>query len=149
MLTYPAWLAILAISLLPAISRAGKLPNPISDFDAADPCILRANGKTYLYSTRYNSSGAYSIWASKEEDPSTWTLLGYVFTSANFPPWADRGRRYWAPEVHRVAGQYICYFCSHDKNQRFCIGAATSDNPSGPFKPQSKPLVSNPRYGLI
>jgi hypothetical protein len=46
-------------------------------------------------------------------------------------PWA--GRQMWAPDAAEQGGKYFLYFPAKDKQDVFRIGAATSDNPAGPF----------------
>ncbi|MGI8908735.1 MAG: glycoside hydrolase family 43 protein [Candidatus Sumerlaeaceae bacterium] len=127
-------------------------PNPLTQTDAADPSLLAHGNQLYLYSTgcMVRGGGAYPISVTSREDRTSWTSVGGVFSKETFPQWTMVGRcKYWAPEVHRIAGQLVCYFSVWDQNERFCIGAATSDSPAGPFRDVGAPLVSNPEYGLI
>ncbi|MCL2077545.1 MAG: glycoside hydrolase family 43 protein [Oscillospiraceae bacterium] len=49
-------------------------------------------------------------------------------------PWASE--QMWAPDAAYKNGKYYFYFPAKDKEGIFRIGAATSDKPSGPFKPE-------------
>ena len=51
-------------------------------------------------------------------------------------PWATK---MWAPAAFKN-GKYYFYFPAKDKEDIFRIGVATSKNPTGPFKPQKKPM---------
>lgn len=53
-------------------------------------------------------------------------------------PWA--GRQLWAPDAAQANGRYYLYFPARDRTDIFRIGVATSDSPSGPFKPQAEPI---------
>jgi arabinan endo-1,5-alpha-L-arabinosidase len=125
--------------------------NPLSDRDAADPSLLVVSDKMYLYSTGcgVRGGGAFPIRVSSGESRTSWTYVGGVFTSGTMPLWTAEGCRYWAPEVHRLKGQYVCYYSSPDRNNRFCIGVGTSPSPEGPFRDSGEPLVVNERVGLI
>lgn len=92
--------------------------------------------------------GAFPIYTCNADCRTSWTRSGAVFSGTRFPPWAGRNF-YWAPEVHRLGDDFICYFCTRNKEGRFCIGAAKASNPAGPFKPAPQPIVSNPECGLI
>lgn len=49
-------------------------------------------------------------------------------------PWATR--QMWAPDAAFKSGKYYLYFPARDKEGIFRIGAAVSDKPYGPFKPE-------------
>jgi len=53
-------------------------------------------------------------------------------------PWA--GRQLWAPDAAFKDGTYFLYFPVKDKQDVFRIGVATSKSPTGPFKPEPKPI---------
>jgi hypothetical protein len=53
-------------------------------------------------------------------------------------PWASK--QLWAPDVAEKDGRYYLYFPARDKQGIFRIGVAISDNPAGPFKPESEPI---------
>jgi beta-xylosidase len=139
-------IATLALLFITSIAHA----NPLSDFSAADPCLVRANGKLYLYSTGWGwGRGAFPIGVAANDDLTSWTDLGYVFEPGKDPEWTKKDSRFWAPEVHFISGKYVCYFTAEDTNNRFCIGTATAEKPEGPFQPQKTPIASNPKVGLI
>ena len=124
--------------------------NPLTTFSAADPCILNANGKTYLYHTGYGrGQGAFPILVAKNASLTSWTQTGTILRIGSFPAWAKNNSRYWAPEVHLIAGSYVSYFSGEDKHNRFCIGTAVADKPDGPFVARKSPLVSDAKVGLI
>ena len=49
-------------------------------------------------------------------------------------PWVSK--QMWAPDCAEKNGKYYLYFPARDKDLRFHIGVAVSDNPAGPFKPE-------------
>ena len=49
-------------------------------------------------------------------------------------PWVSK--QMWAPDCAEKDGKYYLYFPARDKDLRFHIGVAVSDNPAGPFKPE-------------
>lgn len=129
-----------------------RFPNPLSDWDMADPSVLRQGDILYLFCTGLTrGGGAYPIWTSPADERTSWTRIGSVLRPGHFPPWAGGAKHFsfWAPEVHEINGRFICYFCARDKDNRFCIGAATAPHPSGPFEPLEQPLVCSPQVGLI
>lgn len=123
--------------------------NPIRPSDTADPGIVRANGKWYAYHTSgFRHEGRFPIVVS--DDLTSWTQIGYIFEPGNFPEWASRSWRWWAPEVHRVNDKYVAYYTTtEDGSRQFVVGAAVADKPEGPFKDIGAPLVRNEEIGLI
>lgn len=152
------WLCLLAFFTMaaPCVCFAEetipRFPNPMTERDAADPSLLAHENSLYLYCTGCNvkGGGAYPIYVSNRDDRTSWTYVGGVFTSATLPTWGHRERcRYWAPEVHLINGRFVCYYSAWSQDERFCIGAATSMSPQGPFADIGAPLASNDEYGLI
>jgi beta-xylosidase len=115
----------------------------------ADPCIVRAGDQLYMYSTGSPRDGAYYVFQSPDSDRMHWQFIGNIFAGGHLPPWGPENNSFWAPEVHKVGKQYVCYFSARDHNHRFCIGTGTSSTPAGPFTPQPVPLASDPAFGLI
>ncbi|HXH99393.1 MAG TPA: glycoside hydrolase family 43 protein [Sphingobacteriaceae bacterium] len=124
----------------------GTYPNPLGPL-GADPGVIYTNSTYYFYCTSGNGTGAMPIkWSP---DLFTWTDNGArVFPIGQFPAWVNGGS-YWAPEVHYVNGQYVCYYSAKGADGWFKIGVATSTSPTGPFTDKGSPLVSNPNYSLI
>lgn len=59
------------------------------------------------------------------------------------PAWAANGNRNWAPELHKVGDKYIAYYTSVTGADVLCVGAASSDSPTGPFTDRGSPLVEH------
>ncbi|MEJ7828823.1 MAG: family 43 glycosylhydrolase, partial [Segetibacter sp.] len=127
-------------------TTSGTYPNPLGPL-GADPGVTYANSTYYFYCTSGNSTGAMPIkWSP---DLFTWTDNGArVFPIGQFPAWVNGGS-YWAPEVHYINGQYVCFYSAKGADGWFKIGMATAPGPTGPFTDKGTPLVSNPNYSLI
>ena len=96
----------------------------------ADPYILKANGKYYIYTTGHDGIYAY-------ESPSLldgWEFRGRVMT-------VEGHSDFWAPSVIEIDGTYYMYTSfefygdAPDKGgHRQTMHVATADNPLGPFE---------------
>ncbi|NOX56075.1 MAG: arabinan endo-1,5-alpha-L-arabinosidase, partial [Planctomycetes bacterium] len=88
-----------------------------------DPCIVKAGGWYYVFSTL----GGIQIRRSK--DLMRWEYVGEVFEE--IPAWAKKAvpgvRALWAPDISFFNGQYHLYYSvsTFGKN-RSCIGLATN-----------------------
>ena len=85
--------------------------------DAADPFVMRFNGKYYLYTT-----GADEIRAYESTDLVNWSYLGYCTKNGE-------GRIAYAPEVFYWRGNF--YMITSPSGQGHYI--MKSDSPAGPF----------------
>ena len=117
----------------------------------ADPSAHVFNGKITIYPSHDRESGiperdngdhfdmkdyhAFTI----DGDPMTGKVTdhGVVLDIADVP-WA--GRQLWDNDVAEIGGRYHLYFCAKDRSDVFRIGVATSDSPTGPFKPEPEPI---------
>jgi len=64
------------------------------------------------------------------------------------PSWTKQD--FWAPELHQIADDYfVLYYAVRDKTGILCVGAAYSNNITGPFKDLGKPLIKNSSVGYI
>ncbi len=124
---------------------AGRYQNPLSDEDCPDPAVLRAGGAYYLFSTSGNAPDAFPI--RRSGDLVSWEKLGHVFPSGSWPCWAQGD--FWAPEAHRVGRRLVVYFTARDGDGRLCLGAAHAAGPRGPWIDLGRPLLRDPRVGMI
>ncbi|NLC58896.1 MAG: family 43 glycosylhydrolase [Armatimonadetes bacterium] len=112
----------------PAGSRRATYRNPLIDCPgAADPAVLRYEGKYYLYPT-LDSTG-YDVFVS--EDLVNWERRPKCYTDA-------RGG-VWAPDVfhHRHGdGRIYLYYTADNPKGGKLIGVAVGDHPLGPFVDQ-------------
>jgi len=150
------WLVLVTtvlLSLAPTVwsgETSRTLRNPMASLPTADPSVLRVGDMLYVYGSGRRSPGrAFPIDVTRADDRTSWTRIGSVFTTETMPKWSGPRRAFWAPEVYRVDHRFICYYSTDSKDGRFCIGAATSSSPEGPFTDVGQPLVSNPSFGLI
>jgi tRNA A-37 threonylcarbamoyl transferase component Bud32/predicted GH43/DUF377 family glycosyl hydrolase len=126
------------VAIAPAPPPA-PLSNPVLE-DCADPSILRDGERSYMTCTGRSGGNIYPIYESR--DLQTWQRVGWIFPDGTRPAWADGN--YWAPELHRVGGEYVAYFSMRERGGRNAIGVATSATPTGPYRAQETPLVASP-----
>lgn len=96
----------------------------------ADPYILKANGKYYIYTTGHDG-----IYAYESSDLfSGWKFKGMVLTDGVHDSW-------WAPSVIELDGKFYMYNsfedydCTPDKGgHRGAMHVSVADNPLGPFE---------------
>ena len=122
----------------------GLYTNPAIPHDCADPGVL-ADGDRYILScTSGDAAMAFPIYTSP--DLATWTPNGHIFPTK--PTWATND--YWAPEIHKVGTHYVAYFSARaTADGKLSIGAASADNPLGPFTDLGQPLIHDANMGLI
>ena len=112
----------------------GEFVNPVIGQDFPDPDALKVGDTYYVYAT--NSAGK-NIQEAKSSDLVRWQMLDDALPQ--LPGWARATFGLtWAPEVTTYDDNktFMMYFVSRDRaSDKQCIGAATSDNPEGPFKP--------------
>jgi hypothetical protein len=120
-----------------------------------DPGVIRvaeegAGGEEacyYLVATSNDAPNSFPIVRSR--DLKEWRLVGFVFPAGRKPRWAADGEGvsdYWAPEMHRVGGEYLVCFAAREKDRTLAIGTARSPRPGGPFVAADEPLL---RGGVI
>lgn len=118
-----------------------------------DPAVLRVEAapgdvEWYLLATSNDAPDSFPILRSR--DLRGWTHAGFVFPRGAKPRWAADGAGvgdFWAPEMHRVGGEFRVYFSARERDTReLAIGVATSASPAGPFATPDEPLL---RGGVI
>lgn len=127
----------LSITEYTAPEKEGKTyKNPVfNQFQAADPGVLKYDGKYYCYST--SADVGYYVYVS--DDLVNWENKGYCIESA----WGIN-RWYWAPEVVEKNGKFYMIM-SVDEH----IGFAVADSPLGPFVPEENWLYDKSIDGHI
>ncbi len=116
----------------------------------ADPAVHEFNGKLYIYPSHDRESGIpendngdhfdmndYHVFSLEDVMEGEVTDHGVVLSVSQIK-WA--GRQLWDCDVAYKDGKYYMYFPLKDKNDIFRIGVAVSDNPAGPFIPNSDPI---------
>jgi arabinan endo-1,5-alpha-L-arabinosidase len=113
-----------------------------------DPAVIRVGEEYYLVATSNDAPDSFPI--ARSRDLRRWELVGFVFPRGHKPPWAADGEGvsdYWAPEMHRVGGEYRVYFAAREQDGHdLAIGVATSPRPEGPFATPGEPVL---RGGVI
>lgn len=124
----------------------------ISSIYTADPSAHVFDGKIYIYPSHDIETGTVENDNGDHFDMRDYHILSMdsvngkvtdhgIALSVKDIPWA--GRQLWAPDAAFKNGTYYLYFPVKDKNDVFRIGVATSKNPTGPFKPESKPITGS------
>lgn len=123
-----------------------------------DPSIIWADGKWYAFATRTIGSQIH-IQVASSPDYQHWTLMqdnGQQYDALpKLPSWVDKENfSTWAPDVNQLDdGTFIMYYAAHLKDTEYChcVGAATSQNVTGPYTVTSdKPLICpEHKYGPI
>lgn len=109
--------------------------NPIIGSYLADPFILRAEGRWWLFATGEAPDGRrLPIWSS--DDLVRWRFeRGAVAVGA---PGAWNRRNFWAPEVLHHDGRYWIYYTAMPDgtpdNHGNRVGVAVADCPEGPYE---------------
>ncbi len=121
----------------------------VTDIYTADPSAHVFNGKLYVYPShdietdiKPNDAGDHFAMQdyhilSMESIPGQVTDHGVALDKKDIP-WV--GRQLWAPDAAYQNGKYYLYFPAKDKEDIFRMGVATSNSPSGPFKPEAQPI---------
>ncbi|MGI8867850.1 MAG: family 43 glycosylhydrolase [Mycobacteriales bacterium] len=147
-----------ALGLMPAAASAGRQSgttyrNAVTDgysIDFPDPTVMRGkDGYWYAYVTGgpYDETGAGdSSKMARSADLIHWQKLGPIFSTSNFPSWADPTTGFWAPDIRYLDGRYVMYFVAPNTTASPAgfdagIGVATAPTPAGPWKDSGQPLV--------
>ncbi len=113
-----------------------------------DPAVIRVDEWYYLVATSNDAPDAFPV--ARSRDLREWELRGFVFPRGQTPPWAAVGEGvadYWAPEMHRVGGEYRVYFAAREEaGHGLAIGVATAPGPEGPWDTPAEPVL---RGGVI
>lgn len=121
----------------------------VTEIYTADPSAHVFNGKVYIYPSHDIDAGTPENDNGDHFDMRDYHIFSMdsikgkvtdhgVALSVKDIPWA--GRQLWAPDAAFKNGTYYLYFPVKDKKDVFRIGVALSKSPSGPFKPEAKPI---------
>lgn len=119
-----------------------------------DPAVTRvadaAGGDDWYYLHATSNDAPDSFPIARSRDLREWSPVGFVFPRGAKPRWAADGEHvsdYWAPEMHRVGGEFRVYFAARERGTReLAIGVATAPGPEGPFATPDEPVL---RGGVI
>lgn len=148
----PLLTALVLAGAMQAVSFAQTAVKPkplVTDLFTADPSAHVFNGRIYIYPSHdieanvpqddegghFNMRDYHVYSMDKIGGPVTDHGVGLDLKDI---PWA--GRQLWAPDAAYRNGTYYLYFPVKDKEDVFRIGVATSKSPTGPFKPEPKPI---------
>lgn len=111
-----------------------------------DPSVLRVEGPDgpawWLTVTSNDAANAFPILRSR--DLKVWEPRGFAFPRGRTPAWALTGHDradFWAPEMHRVGGEYWLVFTARDRDRSLALGLATAATPDGPWTAPDRPLL--------
>ena len=123
--------------------------NPIFAVDFPDPSVRNVGGKSnYMVGTGGSpEKGIFPIQRATGNKLGDFKEVGKVFEPGKAPAWVQKD--FWAPEIHRVDGKWVVYYTARDQSGKLSLGAATSDKASGPYKDLGRPLLQDPRTGVI
>ena len=129
-----------------AIKKGSTLPgsyytNATVD-SAADPFILYADSKYYLYST-----GNKGISVRSSVDLCVFDTYDSPALSLSDFPWTVD--RCWAPEVYAYNGSYYMIFSAMSNTGSHTINIGKSRTPLGPFRPMTDQPFYAPGYSVI
>lgn len=136
----------LALALaLPAHAEAAEPGRLVYDRDFPDPDVLLEDGVQYAFAT--NGGGRNIQVATADSPDGSWQPHPDALPQP--PAWTgpdEHGRKnIWAPNATQLPdnNDYALYFSGHNPNLgRECLGAATSEQPGGPYTPTAQqPLV--------
>jgi beta-xylosidase len=125
---------------------------PVLRANFPDPFILEHEGQYFAYATNTQEA---NVQMASSTDLRAWR---FVFDERNpgrlrdampvLPAWAAPGFT-WAPEVLKTPSGFVLYFTArHAASGLQCVGAATSQDPRGPFTSQATaPLVCQQELG--
>jgi beta-xylosidase len=116
-------------------SKMFTYKNPIIGRYLADPCVIKENGRYYLYATGGAEDGRF-IPIYKSNDLINWTFVrGAVMRG---PEGAWNRRNFWAPEVIKLNGKYHLYYTASldntPANTGNRVGLAVADRAEGPYE---------------
>lgn len=115
----------------------------------ADPSAHVFDGRIYIYPSHdidagipFNDNGDHfgmeDYHVLSMDTPEGAAVDHGVALHVNDVPWAER--QMWAPDAARKDGRYFLFFPAKRADGIFQIGVATSDSPTGPFKPEPDPI---------
>jgi GH43 family beta-xylosidase len=124
----------------------GLFSNPVIGRDCPDPGVARDGARYVMACTSGGASAAFPLRTST--DLVRWSDAGHVFPSGTRPAWASGD--FWAPELHRVGDRWLVYYSARNAaDGSLALGAATADDPLGPYTDLGRPLLHDPNPGVI
>ncbi len=91
--------------------------------EVRDPCIIRDGAAYFLVFTMYpfrnreekhlqepNQGGSPGIALYSSPDLKAWTFVNWLVKSSDLPDDCPYKNRFWAPEIHKIAGKFYLIF---------------------------------------
>jgi len=127
--------------------RLTEAASPEILYGYGDPSVLRVeeDGGPAWYLTATSNDAANAFPILKSDDLETWRPEGFVFPEGRSPAWCLTGHDradFWAPEMHRVGGEYWLVFTARERDRTLAIGLARAAQPAGPWTALDRPLLS-------
>lgn len=124
----------------------------ISHLYTADPSARVFDGKLYIYPSHDRETAIEDNDLGDQYDMVDYHVFSLdavggqvidhgVALALTDIPWAQR--QLWAPDAAERDGTYYFYFPAKDADGIFRIGVASSTSPSGPFKPEQRPIAGS------
>ncbi len=134
-----------AAALLTGFSLAAQAQPVESVFSSADPSVLVAEGKYWIYPTDTGRGDKLFVWDSS--DLKSWTKGMKPLLAQKDIRWIDddkaRVHFLWAPDMVAANGHYYLYYSVGPQNPSPSrIGVAICDSPAGGCRDSGKPLVT-------
>ena len=138
--------------------EGGVYRNPLIASNCPDPAVVRLlDGSGYALvassdqATKSDNSSVFPVYFSTGHQPPVspsflitfpltspdlvnWSLESHIFSPASLPGWSRD--RYYAPELHIVAGRYLLYFTAGDNQGKLSCGVAVASS-EDPFSEYS------------
>ncbi|KAI1330902.1 glycoside hydrolase family 43 protein [Xylariaceae sp. FL0255] len=132
--------------------KGRRFSGPFMNTDFPDPSIISVDAVWYAFAT--SSNGHNIPWAQSQDtylstgtDNFNWALGGSD-ALPDIGSWANSGGGAWAPDIQKNdAGTFVMYYTAQRTGGTHCIGAATASVVTGPYTPQSSPLVCDDAGG--
>ncbi|KAI1287852.1 glycoside hydrolase family 43 protein [Xylaria venustula] len=135
-----------------AKASARSIFGPFMGVNFPDPTVISANGLWYAFATTSNGlnvpfATSEDVFPEQGSDTFTWTL-GTTDALPSGGAWADTSKGIWAPDIQiNDAGTFVMYYTAWQNGGTHCIGVATSATATGPYTPQSTPLICDDAGG--
>ncbi|MCJ1312143.1 hypothetical protein MMC25_005817 [Agyrium rufum] len=126
------------------LSNVAISSGPVITSNFPDPAIIKVGSTWYAFGT---NNGAGNIPMGTSTDLVHWKLGGDALPTIG--TWAIGGNT-WAPDVVQLGdGTFVLYYAATNAahTSSHCIGAATSSNVKGPYKPQAAAIACSTSQG--
>ncbi len=127
------------------IGCGGLYANSSFPHGCADPGVVRDGDRYIMSCTSGNAGNSFPLYVST--DLVNWTAKGHILPAAARPAWAKSD--FWAPEIHRIGNRWLAYWSARGADGKLAIGAASADDPLGPYTALAQPIVPATTVGLI